>query len=292
LNARAVSVASTASDLVSLTKPRLSSLVLVTAAGGMFMAPGHLTAAQALVTLLAPAGTVGAANALNCFLERDSDRFMRRTARRPLPAGRMEPAVALWFGLSLAAVSLPALLLASNAITAALGTLALLSYVLAYTPMKSRSAWAMWVGALPGALPPLMGWTAVMNQLSAPGLALFGMLFVWQLPHFLAIALFRQEEYAAAGLKSVPIEEGEDVARLQLAVLAVLLWPVTWLPFVHGIAGRGYLATAVLVGGVFAGGSVWGWWKKAGPSWARRVFFGSLIHLTLLFLFLALDVVR
>jgi protoheme IX farnesyltransferase len=117
-------------------------------------------------------------------------------------------------------------------------------------------------------------------------------LFVWQLPHFLAIALFRQEEYRAAGLKSVPIEDGVDVARLQLAILALLLWPVTVLPYAHGLAGRGYLAVAVLSGALFAGGAVWGWWRKAEGAWARRIFWGTLLHLTLLFVLLAVDVVR
>jgi protoheme IX farnesyltransferase len=292
LNARAVSVASTASDLVSLTKPRLSSLVLVTAAGGMFLAPGRLTGVQALTALLSTAGIVGAANALNCFLERDSDRYMRRTARRPLPSGRMEPAVALWFGISLAAFSLPALWISSNAVTAGLGLLALLSYVLAYTPLKAKSVWAMWVGAVPGALPPLMGWTSVTGEISRPGFSLFAILFLWQLPHFLAIALFRQDEYRAAGLKSVPTEQGEAASRMQLAVLSLLLWPVTLLPLAYGMAGQLYGATAAVLGAGFTGYAVWGWWKRADAVWARRVFFLSLIYLTVLFGVLCLDVVR
>src|SRR5499433_417005 len=129
--------ASLFADLLSLTKPRLSSLVLCTLAGGMWLAPGHLSAAGWVLTLLGTAGTVGAANALNCWLERDRDRLMARTCGRPLPAGRMEPGVALGFGLLLAVISLPLLALASNGLTAALGLLALLSYVVAYTPLKS-----------------------------------------------------------------------------------------------------------------------------------------------------------
>ena len=131
MNSRALAVSTTAGDLVSLTKPRLSSLVLCTTAGGMYLGAGELSPSKAVATLLATAGTVGAANALNCYLERDSDRRMRRTAQRPLPSGRMEPSVALWFGLSLAAVSLPALAVAANLLTASLGALALLLYVLA-----------------------------------------------------------------------------------------------------------------------------------------------------------------
>jgi heme o synthase len=291
-NARVVAATSTAADLVSLTKPRLSSLVLITAGGGMWLAPESFPVVRALPVLLSTAGIVAAANALNCFLERDSDRFMTRTARRPLPAGRMEPTVALWFGLSLALVSLPALAVAANLLTAGLGLLAILSYVLVYTPMKARSAWAMWVGAVPGALPPLMGWTAVTGRLDAPGLALFGILFLWQLPHFLAIALFRREEYLAAGLKSVPLELGDGVARLQVVVLLVLLLPVSVLPFVYGIVGPLYLGVAVVLGVAFLGFGVWGWWRARGPEWARKLFLGSLLYLTVLFAVACLDVVR
>ena len=169
LNARTLNASQVMVDLLSLTKPRLSSEVLFTAVGGMWLAPGKLSPVRALVVLLATAGTVGAANALNCYLERDSDQFMARTRNRPLPAGRMEPAIALWFGISLGALSLPALAIASNALTAMLGLTALLSYVLVYTPMKAKSSAAMWVGGIPGALPPLMGWTAVTGAMDAPG---------------------------------------------------------------------------------------------------------------------------
>ncbi|NVJ10252.1 protoheme IX farnesyltransferase [Myxococcus sp. AM001] len=289
MNARAESLPTVASDLISLTKPRLSSLVLVTAAGGMWLAPGHLGAVNALVTLLATAGTVGAANALNCYWERHSDQFMDRTRNRPLPSGRMEPAVALWFGISLAAVSLPALALGANVLTAALGLVALLSYVLAYTPLKARTSAAMLVGAVPGALPPLMGWTAVSNQLDAGGFSLFAIMFLWQMPHFIAIALFRKEEYRAAGLKSVPLERGDESSRAQVVLYLVALIPMTLLPFQLHIAGAWYLAAAVLLGLSFLGLGAWGFFRRLGNTWARQTFFFSLIYLTGLFAALALD---
>ncbi|HET9157381.1 MAG TPA: protoheme IX farnesyltransferase, partial [Myxococcaceae bacterium] len=153
--------ASPTADLVSLLKPRLSSLVLCTLAGGMWLAPGELSVARWVATLLGTAGTVGAANALNCWIERDRDRFMARTRMRPLPSGRMESGVALGFGILLAVFSLPLLALASNGLTGCLGFVALVSYVAAYTPLKPRSWTAVLVGGIPGALPPLMGWTAV-----------------------------------------------------------------------------------------------------------------------------------
>jgi len=289
VSARAVSLSTTASDLLSLTKPRLSSLVLATTAGGVWLAPGELSVPRVLVTLLATAGTVGAANALNCFIERKSDRFMARTQNRPLPSGRMEPGVALWFGLSLAAVSLPALALGANLLTAGLGLLALLSYVLVYTPLKSRTSAAMLVGAVPGALPPLMGWTAVTGQVDNAGFVLFSILFLWQIPHFLAIALFRKEEYAAAGLKSVPLERGDESSRAQLVLYLVALLPMTMLPYQLRIAGGWYLAVAAALGLAFLGLGAWGFFRQLGKPWARQTFFFSLLYLTGLFAALMLD---
>jgi protoheme IX farnesyltransferase len=289
VSARAVSLSSTASDLLSLTKPRLSSLVLATTAGGVWLAPGELSMARALVTMLATAGTVAAANTLNCYIERSSDRFMARTRNRPLPSGRMEPGVALWFGLSLAAVSLPALALGANLLTAFLGLVAFLSYVLVYTPLKSRTSAAMLVGAVPGALPPLMGWTAVTDQVDAGGFVLFSILFLWQIPHFLAIALFRKEEYAAAGLKSVPLERGDESSRAQIVLYLVALVPMTLLPYQLHIAGPWYLTVAALLGLVFLGLGAVGFFRQLGKPWARQTFFYSLLYLTGLFVALMLD---
>jgi protoheme IX farnesyltransferase len=284
-----LSPSSIASDLLSLTKPRLSSLVLATTAGGMWLAPGQLSLPRMLVTMLATAGTVGAANALNCFLERHSDRFMARTQNRPLPSGRMEPPVALWFGLSLAAVSLPALALGANLLTAVLGLVALVSYVLLYTPLKPRTSTAMLVGAVPGALPPLMGWTAVTGQLDVGGYVLFAILFLWQIPHFVAIALFRKEEYAAAGLKSVPIERGDDASRLQIVLYLVALVPMTLLPYQLHIAGGWYLLCAAVLGVGFLWLGAMGHFRRLGRAWARQTFFFSLLYLAGLFAALMLD---
>lgn len=291
LNARADVITSSASDLLSLTKPRLSSLVICTAAGGMWLAdrpdlgPGRIA-----LTLLATAGTVGAANALNCYIERDSDRFMARTRNRPLPARRMEPLVALFFGLSLAAFSIPTLAISANLLTAVLGLVAFLSYVLVYTPMKSRSPHAMLVGAIPGAIPPLMGWTAATGKLDAIGLVLFAILFFWQLPHFIAIAMFRKPEYAAAGLTSVPLAKGDAVARTQMLAYTVVLVPVSCLLYPLGVAGAFYLAVAVVLGVVFLAMTAWGWWHEQGKTWARKVFLFSLVYLAGLFAVLMVNV--
>ena len=276
-------------DLVSLTKPRLSGLVLFTAAGGMWLSGRSLSASTWLLTLLGTAGTVAAANAFNCYWERDSDALMTRTQRRPLPMGRLDPAFALMFAWFLTAVSLPLLFIGANALTALLGVMAMASYVLLYTPLKARTHWAIVVGAVPGALPHLMGWTAATGSLSSPGWALFMILFVWQLPHSLAIALFRKQEYARAGLTNVPLELGDNVARNHALIYSTLLWPVSMLPYSTGIAGVGYVVVAVVLGIGFWSMAFYGQWKHLGAAWARWFFLASLVYLTGLFLALGLD---
>jgi len=287
--APALSLGASAADLVALTKPRLSMLVLITTAMGLWMAPGHLPLARGLLTLLATAGIVGAANALNCYLERDSDRFMARTRYRPLPAGRMEPGVALWFGGTLALLCIPALALGVNLLTGLLGLVAFLSYVFVYTPLKARSPVAMLVGGVPGALPPLMGWTAVTGRVEAGGLVLFAILFCWQMPHSVAISIFRKEEYVAAGLKPVAVVRGDAVARAQIVAYLVALVPVTLMPYPLKVAGPVYLALAVLLGAAFFGLGVWGFSRKLGKPWARQIFFFSLLYLTALVVAMAVD---
>ncbi len=290
MSAQAVPFSSTLADLASLTKPRLSSLVVCTAAGGMWLAPGSLPAHRTLLVILATAGIVGAANAFNCYWERDSDRFMKRTRNRPLPAGRMEPSTAIWFGAFLLAVSLPTLTLASNLLTGFLGLLAFVSYVFVYTPLKARSWTAMLVGGLPGALPPLMGWTAITGRITGAGVVLFAILFLWQIPHFIAIALFRKEEYAAAGLKSLPLERGDEISRAMIVRYLVFLVPVSILPFAMGLSGWIYLTAAVVLGAAFLGYGVYGFVKQLGPLWARKLFLISLLYLTGLFIALMVDV--
>jgi protoheme IX farnesyltransferase len=280
---------SPAADLVSLVKPRLSSLVLCTLAGGMWLAPGELSVARWVATLLGTAGTVGAANALNCWLERDRDRFMARTRGRPLPSGRMESGVALGFGLVLAVFSLPLLALASNGLTGALGFLALASYVWAYTPLKPRSPMAMLVGAIPGSLPPLMGWTAVSGRIGTGGLLLFGILFAWQMPHFLAIALFRKDEYRNAGYMAFPLVRGDDATRIWMLLWTVLLVVLSVLLVPFGIAGPLYLVVALVLGGVFLTLVTRGVLRREQKAWARKTFFFSLVYLAGLFAALLLS---
>jgi protoheme IX farnesyltransferase len=278
------SAAQIARDVVALGKPRLSALVLSTAAGGMWLAPGTRDAASVLALLLGTAAVVSAANALNNYLERDSDRLMRRTRDRPLPSGRLEPWVALAMGLGLPAVALPTIAWFTNGLTASLAALALTLYACVYTPMKRASSLALFVGAVPGAIPPLMGWTAVTGSLDPGGLALFALLFVWQLPHFLAISLYLKEDYARGGLRVFALVHGDRATQVAAAVTSAALVPTSLTLVPLGLAGPLYGAAALALGvGLFAW-SLTGF-RGAAPAqrWARNFFLGTLAYLTLLF---------
>ena len=278
-----------ARDVASLAKPRLSALVVCTAAGGMWLAPGALTAARAVVLLVGTALVVGAANALNNFLERDLDARMRRTRNRPLPAGRLEPGVALALGLALPAFAIPALALATNPLTGLLALIALVSYAGVYTPLKQKTTAALFVGAVPGAIPPLMGWTAVTGRIDWGGLALFGILFFWQLPHFLAISIYLKEDYARAGLRVFALVHGDRAARAWASVASLLLVPVTLSLVPLGLAGPAYGAAAAALGLGLAGWALAGLRLPEGSvRQARSFFLGTLTHLTLLFVALFL----
>ncbi len=238
-----------------------------------------------VMLLLGTAGTIGAANTLNCVFERESDRFMPRTALRPLPQGRMSPLAAVTFAALLTGVSLP-LLWWVNPLVCALGVIALLSYVFVYTPLKQRSHWAMQVGALPGALPPLMGWVAAAGEVQPGGLALFSILFCWQLPHFIAIALYRSREYRAAGLRTVVLDKGEDTARLHAFLYTVAQGLAAVTPYFTGLAGLTYLAVAAPLSLAYSAYAAYGWLGRRDSAWARRFFLMSNVCLLALFVLL------
>jgi protoheme IX farnesyltransferase len=269
-------------DYATLTKPSITRMCLLMTGGGLWLAPGVATWTTILGALIGTALAVGSANALNMWWERDSDRLMVRTRTRPLAESRISARSALVFGIAVGVVGLALLEFTTNALTAALGFIALASYVLVYTPLKFHTPLALVIGAIPGAMPPLMGWTAVTNSLDAPGLVLFGILLLWQMPHFLAISLFRKHDYARAGIRIVPVVRGDEVARRQAVAWATGLVPVSLLLTPLGVTGTLYLVTALVAGLAFLGFALTGLRQTTTPSWAYRFFIASLIYLPLL----------
>jgi protoheme IX farnesyltransferase len=278
-----------ASDLVQLTKPGVTRMCVLTTAGGLLLAPGHIGWVAGSVAVLGSALAVGGANAANMWWERDLDAKMARTRRRPLPAGRMQPATALRFAVALSLTSVALLLIFTNALTAALAAAAILGYVLVYTPLKVRTPLALVIGAVPGAVPPLLGWTAVTGSLDPGGLVLFGILLVWQIPHFIAIALYRKAEYARAGIRVVPLVRGDAVAKIQAVAWAGALVPLSLMLTPLGVAGFFYLAAAMVLGMAFLAWAFTGLDDAAGARWARGYFLASLVYLPALTAALVID---
>ena len=270
-------------ELAILTKPRITLLGVATAAVGLLLAPGDPPAALAAATLVGILFLVGSANALNMLVERDVDALMERTRNRPLPAGRLSPRAALWFGLGEAAVAVPLLALFANATTGLLGAVALFLYVLVYTPLKRKTPLALLVGAVSGAMPPLMGWTAAAGRIEVGALALFAVLLVWQVPHFLAIALFRKADYAAAGLRVLPAVSGDAVTRKAIAVGVVVQVATTLLLVPHGVGGPAAARGAVVLGAIMLALAFFGLVTRGGEKWARGVFVASIVYLPALF---------
>ncbi len=271
------------SDLLALAKPRVTALVIATTAGGLWLAPAKPGFMLVTLALLGTVLIVAGANALNMFLEREIDARMDRTKNRPLPAGRLAPRVALWFGVALSVIAIPILAIGVNPTTALLAVLANLSYVLGYTPRKQRSHWALLVGAVPGAMPPLLGWTAATGSIGAGGLVLFAILFLWQVPNFLAISIFRCEDYARAGLKVMPNTVGLRATRHSIVRYLLALVAVSLLLVPLGVEKRGYLVWAGVLGAIFFGWGCYGLREGVGPKWARSLFAASIVYLVLLF---------
>jgi protoheme IX farnesyltransferase len=279
---------SRAADFLELTKPRITALVLVTAAVGYAVGGRGFSPFAFLVFLAGTALVCSGASALNQYAEREADARMVRTSRRPIPAGRLRPEDALAFGLTVSAVGL-VLLAAVNPLTLALGAVSLLLYVLAYTPLKRVTSLCTVVGAVPGALPPLMGWAAARGTLGAAGWGLFSILFLWQLPHFLAIGWLYREDYARGGFPMLAVTDSDGASSGRQSLLyATALLPVTLLSGILAGAGKGYLWGALLLGvgflvcaGLFA-------WKRSIPA-ARTLFLASVLYLPVLLGLLVFD---
>jgi protoheme IX farnesyltransferase len=276
-------------DFIALLKPRVMSLVVFTGFAGLMLAPGHLHPVLAIIAVLCIAVGAGAAGAINMWYERDIDALMARTRERPIPAGRMEPAEALAFGVVLALFSVVVMALAVNFAAAALLALSILFYVFVYTIwLKRRTPQNIVIGGAAGAFPPMIGWVAVTGDVSWVSLALFVMIFLWTPPHFWALALFRSGDYARAGVPMLPVVSGPEETRRQILIYSLVLLPVTLVPWALGAVGLIYLAGALLFGLVFVAGAI-DVWREKGEASAKRLFGYSIVYLFLLFAILILD---
>ena len=270
-------------DFIALTKPRLNLLVLVTAVAGLYLAsPEGVPASILLHTILGTALVAGGAAAFNQVWERETDALMKRTRARPIPSGRLGRTEGLVFASAFSTAGIVDLAIAVNLLCAGVAALTLLTYVVIYTPLKRRTSLATLIGAVPGALPPVIGWTAATESLSLAPLVLFGIVFLWQMPHFLAIAWLYRDEYAAAGIPLLPVLEpdGRRTGR-QALLYAAALWPVSLMPTLLGLAGGAYIAVATLLGGGLIVLSARFARDRSTPA-ARRLFLFSIIYLPLL----------
>ena len=276
-----------------LIKARLTFLVLLTTLVGFYV--GYRGAVDLLLmchTLIGTALVASGAAALNQLLERDYDSRMQRTQNRPLPSGRLQPSTVMVFGGVCACAGLLYLALAVNLTTSVLGAVSLLSYLFIYTPLKRVTWLNTAIGAIPGGLPPLMGWTAARGELSAGGWALFAILAFWQLPHFFAIAWMYREDYARAGFKMLPVidPDGRRTGR-QAVSHTIGLLPVSLCPFIFHLTGPWYLAGALVLGLIFLVFAVQ-FARQLTIARARQLFFVSILYLPLLLTMMVLDKVK
>ena len=275
---------------IELTKPRIAIMLVLTSAAGFYLGTtGAFDFALFVNSMIAITLLAFGVATLNQYWERDLDRLMTRTSTRPLPTSKVTPTEALVFGILQCAVAEIYLLLLVNALTAFLGLVVIVGYVLVYTPLKTRTSISTAIGAIPGALPPLMGWTAAANDITLAAWALFAMQFLWQFPHFLAIAWMYREEYAKAGILMLPVVEpsGRLTAR-QIVLFTIMLVPVSLAPFFFGISGPIFLAGAVILGVLFLAASIQAARAKTNEM-AKRLLLASVIYLPLLFILMVAD---
>nr|WP_321983658.1 heme o synthase [uncultured Lichenicoccus sp.] len=287
-----------ARDWLALLKPRVVSLVVFTGAAGLFIAPGHIHPFVAFIAILCIAVAAGAAGAINMWYDRDIDALMRRTSRRPIVTGRIEPADALGFGIVLSAVSVVLMWLATNAVAAAVLALSIAFYVFIYTMWLKRSTpQNIVIGGAAGAFPPIIGWAAVTGNIGVMPLVLFAIVFLWTPPHFWALSLYACKDYARAGVPMLPVTHGAAHTRRQIVLYTVLLSAATLLPVALRLTGPVYAVSAILLD---AGFLVFAWrvlrdlQDVGGVSLtndrpARQAFRYSLAYLAVLFLAVMID---
>jgi protoheme IX farnesyltransferase len=275
---------------LELTKPRITFLIVLTAAAGFALASSaRIDYTGLLRSMLGIALLSSGIATINQYLERDLDALMRRTANRPLPSGKLLPWEALAFGVSLIVLAEAYLAVLVNPLTALLGLTVIAGYLFAYTPLKTRTTLSTMVGAFPGAVPPLIGWAAARGTVGLEAWVLFAILFLWQFPHFLAIAWMYREDYTRAGILMLPVVEPDGrVTAQQIVVYTILLLPVSLLPTALGISGKVYLYGAIILGLLFLYSSLRAAFSKSRQE-ARRLLLASVIYLPLLFILMVLD---
>jgi protoheme IX farnesyltransferase len=276
-------------DFVELLKPRVMSLVVFTGAAGLIVAPGSVHPVLAAVAVLCIAVGAGASGAINMWYERDIDALMTRTAGRPLPTGRIEPAEALSLGVMLSLFSVMLMGLALNWAAAALLALAIAFYVFVYTIwLKRRTPQNIVIGGAAGAFPPMIGWAAATGEVSLASIALFALIFFWTPPHFWALALVKSGDYARAGVPMLPVVAGARETKRQMLIYTLLLLPIALAPTALGIAGWIYGGAALLLGLLFVLAAVRVWYDET-PRSAWTMFGFSILHLFALFALLIVD---
>ena len=276
-------------DYIALLKPRVMSLVVFTGFAGLYLAPGSLHPVLALAAILCIAVAAGASGAINMWYDRDIDARMARTRGRPIPAGRMEPGAALGFGVTLAVGSVVVMGLAINAMAAALLALTIGFYVFVYTMwLKRRTPQNIVIGGAAGAFPPMIGWAAVTGDVSLAGLVMFGIIFMWTPPHFWALALYRSDDYANAGVPMLPVVAGVERTRRHILCYTLLLFPLALAPALLGIAGVVYGVGAAVLGALFVVSALR---VQNDPTHreARRMFGFSIVYLFAIFALLIVD---
>jgi len=280
-------------DYIQILKPRVMSLVVFTGFVGLAVAPGHLHPVLAAVAVLCLAVGAGASGAINMWYDRDIDAVMRRTAMRPLPAGRMMPGEALGFGVVLAVGAVVVMGLALNWVAAQLLALTIAFYVFVYTMwLKRRTPQNIVIGGAAGALPPLVGWAAVTGDVGWGAVALFAIIFFWTPPHFWALSLYRAGEYAAAGIPMLPVVAGARETKRQMLLYTLTLWPATLMPWLLGLAGPLYGVCAAALSLLFTASAIRVWRDEdsaGGERSARQMFAFSLLYLCLIFTVLLVD---
>jgi heme o synthase len=275
-------------DYVSLTKPKVQSLLLLTTVTTMYVA-GDPSIGLVLVTVVGGYLAAGGAGAVNHYYDRDIDARMARTADRPVPSGRVAPAAALWFGIALAALSFLLLATVVNLLSAVLALSGFLGYTLVYTLwLKRRTVQNIVIGGAAGAVPPLVGWAAVTGEITGTSIYLFAIVFFWTPPHFWALSLLMKDEYAAVGVPMMPVVRGERETRRQILLYSVLLYGVTQLPFCAGGFGGIYLGCSIVLGAVFIAGAVV-LMRRADRRSALRLYLYSLAYLAALFAAMVVD---